>query len=194
MEEAQKEIPKLVEGLTRVDEASAALVKNPDSAGIRGMVVESLGGLLQQAEDMFGVRGAATSQMNVQGVTEARLKARNTLGPLIKEITGDTSGRYSNKDMQFAQEASKIDSTTASTEQVLAAFRIIRDIQARQLLKARKLGGPGAEAMLGALGVDPAKMGEVIGPDGDAPYEDLRFIDGGVYLKMKDGSVKRWRP
>lgn len=111
------------------------LSENPGATGIRGAVVEKIGGLLGQITDGNLDLGAAKNQ-------ELRTQLRSLIGANIRAVTGDASGRYSDQDQKLASAAMQATELTAAPGQIRAALETLRDVQRRGIAseKARLLG------------------------------------------------------
>lgn len=201
-EAAEKAIPGAVETLNRLDNGIAGIIKNPSAIGMRGAMVDGLGGLLQQAEGAFNAHGAFSGKagLDVAGVREVRSLLQNTVGSLIPTITGDKSERYSDKDRKIAEDAFNALQSASSPEQAMISLNIIRDITLRGLIKDIKLSGPTGKAMLDAMGVTEEQLsqnrfGELMGRDGEYEFSRVWFQDGDIWAEKSDGTMGRlkWR-
>lgn len=120
---------------TRLSELSTALNslrETPEAAGISGVVIENVGGVLQQITDLAGVDG---DWLPTQDVQRTRTELSSLLGQYIPTITGDTSGRYSDQDMRRAQAALPATRPIASFDQVQEALLTLRDIEERSRVR-----------------------------------------------------------
>lgn len=197
-EAAEKSIPGAVETLKRLDNGIAGIIQNPGAIGMRGTLVDGLGGLVQQAEAAFNARGAFTGKqgMDVEGVREVRALLQNTVGSLIPTITGDKSERYSDKDRKIAEDAFNALQGTSSPQQAMISLSIIRDITMRGLIKDLKLSGPSGKAMLDAMGItadqlEQKRFAQLVGKDGEYEYSRVWFQDGDIWAEKPDGTMGR---
>jgi hypothetical protein len=125
--------------IEELDKALSGVLATPEATGVRGVVIEKLGGLLGQ---LPVVGPEATNMLGTPEVQAVRTRLQSILGRFIGAITGDTSGRYSNKDLQLAQTAAQATNPTASYEQVVSALKTLREIEAGALERNRSaLGG-----------------------------------------------------
>lgn len=133
--ETEKYVNDALKNVGEVNTALMQLSENPGATGIRGAVVEKIGGLLGQITDGNLDLGAAKNQ-------ELRTQLRSLIGANIRAVTGDASGRYSDQDQKLASAAMQATELTAAPGQIRAALETLRDVQRRGIAseKARLLG------------------------------------------------------
>lgn len=120
----------------RLSELSSALTglrENPQAAGLSGLAIEKIGGVIEQAARLTGMDGDWIGTTEVQTV---RTELAVLLGQYIPTITGDDSSRYSDQDQRRAQAALPAQNPTASFPQVDAALVTLRDIEKRARARA----------------------------------------------------------
>ena len=118
--------------LDTIDEVATSLdllAKNPQATGVMGYVVENLGGLLGQVTSGDSDLGAAENQT-------LRTNLQAVLGRMIPQITNDTSGRYTEGDMQRVRAAVQATNPMASAGQIKSALTEILDISKRSIARA----------------------------------------------------------
>ena len=108
-------------------EAISAYEKNPQAAGIFGSVAETMSGLAGQVPGSLG-KGIANYLDEGGEITDTRTLGSMITGKLIPTITGDTSGRYSDRDIEWAKKTSKARDPFASSDQVVTALKRIQSI------------------------------------------------------------------
>ena len=102
------------------------------ASGLKGLLSEKAGGLVGQipilgpAAERELVK--AISGMTPEQVQEFRTEAISLIGPMVPVVTGDDSGRYSDRDVAMAKEAQKALDPGASPTQVLAAAKIMTQL------------------------------------------------------------------
>lgn len=141
--EIADEIRATGERLSELSNALNSLERTPEATGIRGIVTERLGGVAEQLGDMVGVDGDWLGTADVQ---TTRTTLASLLGRYIPTVTGDESGRYSDRDMQRAEAALPATRATASYNQVRSALLTLGDIERRARGRAlMRLDGLGPE-------------------------------------------------
>lgn len=128
------------------DETAIGSIKNiiegveraPGAVGVRGAVGEIAAGLTGQ----FGVVGEDISRM-IESDDEAQVRAgiRMLTGVLIPRVTGDTSGRYSDRDMERVDAINRGLKPTSSKRQTINALKVVLDVYEK--------GNEKTKAMLG---------------------------------------------
>lgn len=141
---AQEDVQSLKQSQGALAEISTALDKvnkTPGATGVRGWLTENVGGLVEQ---LPVVGDAAGKWLNTAEVQNVRTQLRTLIGRTIKSVTGDESGRYSDKDMQLAEAALQATEPTASISQVRSALETMKDIEQRAeaRIKLRSQGLP----------------------------------------------------
>lgn len=144
--EISEEIRATNERLSELSSSLRSLEQTPEATGIRGVVIERLGGVAEQIGDMVGVDGDWLGTAEVQ---QTRTQLASLLGRYIPTVTGDESGRYSDRDMQRAEAALPATRVTASYSQVRSALLTLGDIERRARARAlMRLDGFGPEVDL----------------------------------------------
>lgn len=119
--------------ISEVEATLRKLSKAPEAVGIQGELIEKVGGLLQQVPVLGD---AAGEWLNTKEVQATRTQVKSLIGKFVKPITGDTSGRYSDRDMQLVTVASRANDPLASIEDVTAALNAIKEITQRDYARA----------------------------------------------------------
>jgi predicted transcriptional regulator len=102
------------------------------ASGLKGLLSEKAGGLVGQipilgpAAERELVK--AVSGMTPEQVQEFRTEAIALIGPMVPVVTGDDSGRYSDRDVAMAKEAQKALDPGASAAQVVSAAKIMTQL------------------------------------------------------------------
>jgi hypothetical protein len=95
---------------------------------------------------------------------------QSIIGRFVGTITGDESGRYSDKDMQMAAAAAPAMLPRASYEQVEKALKTLYDIESRSLARYK-----------GALGATPGSAAPSVGA-AEIPTDPAQRVVGQVYM------------
>lgn len=119
--------------ISEVEATLGRLKKTPEAVGIWGEVVQGVGGLIEQIPLMGD---AAGEWLNTKEIQATRTQLKSLVGKFVKPITGDTSGRYSDRDMQLVSIATRADDPLASVQQVTTALRAIKEITQRDYARA----------------------------------------------------------
>lgn len=100
----------------------------PGAVGVRGKLSEEVGGVLMQLDDVLGgetgrmigekIAGGASSEE----VTAFRQAARAFVAGSVPDLTGEESGRITERELEITREATRIDVLTGSYDQVKAAI------------------------------------------------------------------------
>lgn len=144
--EIADEIRATGERLSELSSSLRSLEETPEATGLRGIVIERVGGVAEQIGDMVGVEGDWIGTAEVQ---QTRTQLASLLGRYIPTVTGDESNRYSDRDMQRAEAALPATRTTASYNQVRSALLTLGDIERRARARAlMRLDGFGPEVDL----------------------------------------------
>jgi hypothetical protein len=125
--EARVRVRDTTSTLAKVDDAAKAFKKNPEAGGVSGFLIDKVGGLVEQLPGGIGEELTSAAGIDTAAVQEARTKARTVLGNLISTITGDTSGRYSDRDVKAAEQAIPATKETSSPKQIQAAYAAIHE-------------------------------------------------------------------
>lgn len=120
--------------LSELSNALRSLRETPEAAGISGQVIENIGGYAQQITDLAGIDGDWLPTAEVQRV---RTELASLLGQYIPTITGDDSGRYSDRDMDRARAALPATNARAGFPVVESALLTLQDVEQRS--RARRL-------------------------------------------------------
>ncbi len=100
----------------------------PGAVGVRGAFVESVGGVLQQFDDLFGgslgrrISRFAAGGTEPEEVTAFRQQAKSFVARSVPDVTGEKSGRVTERELDIARDATRIDVLTGSFAQVRAAI------------------------------------------------------------------------
>ena len=125
------------QGITQIQDVIKSIEENPGSVGAIAGLRESIGGVVGQ---LFPAAGEAISP---DELVETRTKFKTIIAPLVSTITGDTSGRYSNRDIEMTENASKALDAAANDQQATAALGVILSIMEGTQERNQSLLGPG---------------------------------------------------
>jgi hypothetical protein len=150
--EARETAREMTSTLAEVDKAINAFKKNPEAGGIVGLAIDKIGGLVEQIPGGIGEEVTGAVGIDTAAVQKARTQAQSVLGKLISTITGDTSGRYSDKDLKLVQSAIPALDPTASPKQIQAAYKSIHE-----LLDTKRLDA--VEDLRSAAGISDDDLG-----------------------------------
>lgn len=188
-QQAIKAIPEAGSRLDAIIRARNTARDVPNALGLHGAIIDSIGGILQQAERAIGAPGSmGTERMKVNEVSQARDSFNLLFSKMLPTITGDSSGRYSNFDVQLAQRMSRFRSSLSSVEQSVGFLTLVRDMEIRALRRQLSLAGPGGRAIYDTFSPEIKQAMEspdVVGPDGEAPYDDIKIEGMKAYVKKK---------
>lgn len=103
--------------------------------GLKGVVSKWVGGPAAQllGTDKAGVLWGP----RVAEVAQVRTQLQSLIGRFIPTVTGDTSGRYSDRDMQRAEIALPAQDPKATTDEIMAAIETLRGIEQRAIIRSR---------------------------------------------------------
>jgi len=122
IQDTNAQIEELTETLKQFQET-------PEAGGLLGPVIEKAGGLVQQ---LPGGEGALESLgLNPAEVKAVRGNARAVASRMLSTITGEESGRFTDKERQIAEEVLGALDVTASSEQISAALNQAIDLMRR---------------------------------------------------------------
>ena len=150
----QKEATKAETTTDVLKETIAAVKKTPVAVGGFGAFredISALGGMLKDLQTpIISPIGGGIQRFFDEGgeITNTRTLLGMVQGRLIPSITGDTSGRYSDKDMERVQQVSKTLKTVTSSDQVVDALETILEIHEKDMDKQRKYLGWGTDKNL----------------------------------------------
>ncbi len=133
-QEALDEVDRNQANIAEISKVLRKLEKVPSAAGIPGYLIEKLGGLIEQTP-LFGE--VAGEWLGTKEVTEIRTDMISLIGRFIAPITGDESGRYSDKDLALVELAERGRDPLASKPMVVAALNAIRDISFAEQARGR---------------------------------------------------------
>lgn len=189
-----KALPETANRLDAILRARNSATSVPNALGFQGALIDNIGGIIQQAERAIGAPGALGSErMGVNEVSQARDTFNLLFGKMLPTITGDASGRYSNFDVQLAQKMSRFKSSFSSVEQSIGFLTLLRDMEIRAMRRQLSMAGPGGRAIYETFSPDIKDAMEspaVIGPDGEAPYDDIKIEGTKAFVRMK--GTKQW--
>lgn len=142
--ETRETVTQTTGNIQRGADVLRSIDETPFASGARGTIAEMGSGILsqipglQKTAEQFSETVAGGS---VAEVTEARTRMRMQVSGMLRAITGDESGRYSNQDRERAEEALRALDPAAGPEQIAAATKLamITDLTARERAKS-KLG------------------------------------------------------
>jgi len=117
---------KLNTALKQLDEAMIAVAGNPTSVGLPGAGKKYLNIALGTVDDLFDTN--LYQDWGDPAADETRAKLQMLVGKLVTPITGDTSGRYSDRDMQRVEEAMQGLKTATHSRAVIQHLATIRDV------------------------------------------------------------------
>lgn len=110
----------------------------PEAAGISGYINDNFGGLLQQAADsplpvINTIAQGVDEQLTKSGIDQeeiqrVRTEAQGAVASLITLMTGDTSGRFTDKEQEITRIATKVQSAKASTGQIMGALTALNTL------------------------------------------------------------------
>jgi hypothetical protein len=165
--ELRTEIRNSEANLEEISAALDALAATPNATGVRGVLIENLGGFVGQLPLLGPEIAKSWGTAEVQGV---RTQLQSIIGRFVGTITGDESGRYSDKDMQMAAAAAPAMLPRASYEQVEKALKTLYDIESRSLARNK-----------GALGATPGSAAPSVGA-AEIPTDPAQRVVGQVYM------------
>lgn len=119
------------------------LERTQGASGLRGSIAETGAGLLSQIPGVGSSLGEAFSQSvagaSQKDVTDVRTRSRFMVSRMLRTITNETSGRYTDRERAIAEEALKTLSPEAGFEQIRAALKVAMeaDIFSRERAKIR---------------------------------------------------------
>jgi hypothetical protein len=166
--ELRTEIRNSEANLEEISAALDALAATPNATGVRGVLIENLGGFVGQLPLLGPEIAKSWETAEVQGV---RTQLQSIIGRFVGTITGDESGRYSDKDMQMAAAAAPAMLPRASYEQVEKALKTLYDIESRSLARNK-----------GALGATPGSAAPSVGAAEILPTDPAQRVVGQVYM------------
>ena len=117
--------------------------KTQGAAGLRGSIAEAGGGILSQIPVIGEETGEAFSKAvggaSQERISAVRTQARFNVARMLRSVTGDESGRYTDRERVIAEEAVKTLDPTASFPQIRGALKTAMelDIFARERAKVR---------------------------------------------------------
>lgn len=139
----QENIATAQGNLAELDNATAML-ETPQakwSTGVKGWVAGKVGSTLELL-NIDRIPGGP----KLEDIQQVRSVLQGVIGRVAPSIRGDDSGRYTESDKQNAEVASRATDPGASTAEVKAAIRTLREIQERDYIRERVRGA----------GLDPA--------------------------------------
>ncbi len=157
------------QGVTQLQDLIKSIEENPGSVGIIGSARETIGGVVGQ---IFPAAGEAISP---DSLVETRTKMRTVIAPLISTITGDTSGRYSDRDIQMTREASRALDNASNAQQAGTALSTILQVMEGSLDRNQDLLGAGSA--LGNLEPMGRTEAEAFLRENDTPENREFFAD-----------------
>ena len=167
IDETRENIRKSSATLEEIENTRRAFAENPEAAGISGLAIDKLGGVIQQIP-FVGEPVLEATGVDPAAVTKARTQAIQLVGRTLQTITGDESGRYSDAERRIADEALKTLSPTASKQQVQAALETANRVELDRLTREAdrlRLGAKiKANELLTVEGLD--RMGDVLQQNG----------------------------
>lgn len=119
------------------------LEKAQGASGLRGTIAEVGGGLLSQLPVIGKETGEAFSNFiagaSQQEISSIRTRARFNVARMLRSVTGDESGRYTDTEREIADKTVKTLSPTSSFPQIRGALKTAMeiDIFARERAKVR---------------------------------------------------------
>lgn len=192
--QAVKGLPETANRLDAIIRARESATNVPGALGLQGALIDNIGGIIQQAERMIGAPGALGSErMGVNQVSQARDTFNILFGKMLPTITGDSSGRYSNFDVQLAQKMSRFKSSLSSVEQSIGFLTLLRDMEIRAMRRQLSLAGPGGRAIYETFSPEiksAMQSPAVVAPDGEAPYDDIKIVGTKAYVRQK--GTQQW--
>lgn len=138
--DALQEVTKLEGAVEELSGVLAAIDENPTSLGIPGVMQEGWNAVIGTIDAVFDSNMYEQGQMGANPqVDEARAKMRIVVGKLVQPITGDTSGRYSEGDMQRVNEAYQALLTTTHKGAAKTHVATIMEVMERNLKQQQEL-------------------------------------------------------
>jgi hypothetical protein len=181
IEEARAGARKTLADIEELDLTISMFEENPQAGGIAGVVVEKLGGLLQQAGlgsvlERIGVDPAEVKRVRSQG--------RLTVSRLLTAITQEDTGRFTDTERRLAGEALSTLDPTASAEQITAAGHTALDTlkrgNLREVDRLRVAAGVDISTEEGQIALVTALMKN--------GYQQAQAIDAMLDLKERDAN------
>lgn len=134
--EISENLRRINENLSELDNALGELEGvGPRAVGVSGAFISNVGGLIDQAANLFGADGSWLDTPDVQTV---RSNLGSLFGRYIPTITAEEGGRYTEGDVARAAVAAPlVESPLASYGQVVTALETLRDIETRAFVRER---------------------------------------------------------
>lgn len=178
--ELQRQIQRDDEALAQIDTVLGQLKGDPargippatDATGVVGFAKEFVGGL---AEQIPGIGQNIAEMLNSRDVTRVRTGIRLLIGAMVSRVTGDTSGRYSDRDVALVMEVNRGLKPESSWSQTVEALETVRDVIARGRIRSM-------QRLRGETGTQ-----DIPAPKSKADYDQL---PSGTRYRHPDGSIK----
>lgn len=133
------ELDSIQQGIGLLQGLSEEYSKNPGAAGVVGSLKETLGSIAEQF--LGGTGEQISSYLGTEKARQIRTDTRLALGRLLPVITGDTSGRYTDAEKNFAQETlGGLDKLTSDQAVVTSINRIVKILEDSEQRMGVRLG------------------------------------------------------
>jgi hypothetical protein len=131
------------EAIDSIQKIIAGVEAHPGAVGFKGAAGEFTAGLVGQ----FGAVGDDISlMMESDDESQVRAGLRMLTGVLIPRVTGDTSGRYSDRDMERVDAINRGLKATSSKRQTINALKTVLEVYKKGRIQTQKsLGITGTE-------------------------------------------------
>lgn len=122
-EAAQKNLSMSPYNMTQMSSLQRQYRSASGAAGVRGAVGRVVGGLAGQVDPELGEFATeAIADVSARKLANLQTQARTMVGQNIENITGDDSGRYSDRDLKIAEQALATVSAASSVAQIQGAL------------------------------------------------------------------------
>jgi hypothetical protein len=136
--ELHRALEKDKAGIVELNDLIDKVEKSPGAVGIRGALGETTAGLIGQ---MGPLGEEIAGYIESDDEIEVRAGLRMLTGKLVAAITGDTSGRYSDKDMELVKEVNRGLKLSSSKVQTIGALKKVRDVMERGKQRGQEMLG-----------------------------------------------------
>jgi len=127
VEAARTQLQDFPERVALMEQALTGIRESPESVGISGQLLSTLGGLVQQLPGGAPLLEAAN--LDPAETAEVRSTLIRVVSASLEQITGEESGRYTDTERAIAERATASLSPTSSFQQVQATLQDILRIE-----------------------------------------------------------------
>lgn len=129
--------------IEELNETLRQFEETPEAGGLLGPIIEKAGGLIQQLPG--GERVLETAGVDPAEVKAVRGNARAVASRMLSTITGEESGRFTDREREIAEEVLGALDVTASEQQISAALNqaidLMRRAEGRQMVRFLQASG-----------------------------------------------------